>query len=191
MSNTENTYRKELLLHHWVRTIKELYPTTRTENPYQSELESVSDYLTLDEKLLFHDVLHSITLINAHSRQNEQKQLISTHADFMNALQMVTPKDSQLTIKALEAHEKLQQVFKTEPFTYLEACQKLRISKTTFRRLLKPLMLRGLISRQGQTAHQKALFQIRAIEVTQEAAALNSFETMQGEWKDFEGFVEF
>lgn len=187
----ENTHRKELLLYHWVRIIRELYPHIRTENPYQAELEALTEYLNLDQKLLFNDVLHSITLINAHSRRNETKQLISTHADFMNALQMVTPIESQLTIQSIEAHEKLSSIFKENPFTYLDACTRLRVSKTSFRRIMKPLILRGLLTKLSETREKKALFQIQTIKVDHQEPELDPFETMQGDWKDFQGFVEF
>lgn len=187
----ENTYRQENLLHHWVRIIQELYPNTRTENPFQKELNSFSEILTLEEKLLFHDVLHCITLINAHSRQSSTKQLISTQTDFMNALQMVLPEGSKLTLKAIEIHKQLTTLFKDQPFSYLDACTRLRISKSTLKRIMKPLLIRGLIIKQNETKEKKTLFQAIKIDVTHEEPQLNPFETMQGDWKDFVGFIEF
>ena len=187
---------KQLLLYHWVRIAKELYPNSRTENPDQKEFEALSRHLTLDEKLLFHDILNSITVINGHSRLNDNKQLISTHADFMNAMQLIMPVELRLTQKGINAYTKLQSIFKNKTFDYVQAGSRLKVSIKTVFRMFKPLVAHGLIHQLPTKPNEKALFQITEIESTTFDSTAHStneniFETMQGEWKDFVGFVEF
>lgn len=189
--HSENSNQSKILLYHWVRIIKELFPHKKTENPYTKETQTLSQHLSLDDKLLFHDLLHSITLINAQSRQNEANQLISSQSDFINALQLVLPKTQQPSLKALNTHEKLRAIYQDKPFTYLDACTKLKVSKSTIKRAFKALMAQGLITRLNQTKAKKAQFQAIPIKQDIQEPTLNIFEQMQGDWKDFIGFVEF
>jgi hypothetical protein len=192
MKDQKNTFeQKQLLLHHLIQIVQELHPNTRTQNPYQTA--TIADYLDLQGQLLFRKVLHCITVINGHSRTNDTREIISTRSDYINALQLVLPAEMKLDVKSLNAHAKLRTHFVDNPFTQLEACCLLRISKTGFRRRLQPLLLQSLIIKQKEKREQKALF--RAIEPDlideKQNPTQSLFEMMQGEWKDYIGFVEF
>ena len=187
----ENSDRSKILLYHWVRIIKRFSPHKRTENPYWQETQTLSEHLSLEDKLLFHDLLHSITLINAQSRQNDQKQLISTQADFINALQLIQPQTQRSNLKTLNTHEKLRSIFQEKAFTYLDACTRLRTSKSTIKRTFKSLLVQGLLIKLDRTQEKKTLFQAIPIKQVIQEPIQSMFETMQGDWKDFIGFVEF
>lgn len=181
---------KRLILYQWIRLVKEICPNKATQNPFDSELEKL-DFLTIEEQLLVKNTLHSLTLINSNSRTNEEGMLISTQSDFMNALHLVIPKDLKLDIRVGEFHHQLLQEFKQRPFTYLEAMVKLRITKSTLKRRLKPLLIRKLVIKLEETETKKAEFVVKELIQNQSESNESIFDTMQDEWKDFVGFVEF
>jgi len=186
----QNTSQKRLFLYQWNRLVEEICPNKATQNPFYSELEKL-DFLTIEEQLLIKDTLHSLTLINSNSRTNEEGILISTQSDFLNALHLVIPNDLRLDEKAIDVHLQLLKEFKNQPFTYLEAMVKLRITKSTLKRRLKPLLIRKLIVKLKETETKKAEFVARELPKNSIESQESIFETMLGEWKDFVGFVEF
>ena len=109
----------------------------------------------------------------------------------MNALQLVVPKELQLDTKTAEAHEQLLNKFQSNPFTNFDGCRLLRISKTSFIRRLKPLLLHGLVIRVGSIENRKTLYQAKDFSEIEKTTSETLFEEVQGEWKDFVGFVEF
>ena len=133
-----------LLLHEWVRIVKELNPNKRTENPFCEELEQMTGQLQISEGLLLKDLLHSITLMNRESRINGKGELISTHADLLNALRLILPSTKRIGTREAEALETLKAWFGEENFTYYEASLRLRCSHTTVKRYLQRLLAHGL-----------------------------------------------
>ena len=186
----QNTNQKRLFLYQWIRLVKEICPNRITQNPFEVELEKL-DFLTIEEHFLIKDTLHSLTLINSNSRTNEEGVLISTQSDFLNALHLVIPNDLRMDIKVGKFHHQLLKEFKNHPFTYLEAMVKLRITKSTLKRRLKPLLIRKLIIKLEETETKKAEFVARELPKNPIESTESTFETMLGEWKDFVGFVEF
>ena len=186
----QNQDKKRLFLYQLIRLVKEICPNKITQNPFESELRKL-DFLTIEEQLLIKDTLHSLTLINSNSRINEEGILISTQSDFLNALHLVIPNDLRLDIKVGEFHHQLLKEFKNQPFTYLEAMVKLRITKSTLKRRLKPLLIRNMVIKLEETETKKAEFIAQELPKTTIEPKESTFETMLGEWKDFVGFVEF
>jgi len=157
ISKMQHQDQKRLFLYQLIRLVKEICPNKTTQNPFESELEKL-DFLTIEEHLLIKDTLHSLTLINSNSRTNEEGVLISTQSDFLNALHLVIPNDLRMDIKVGEFHYQLLKEFKNQPFTYLEAMVKLRITKSTLKRRLKPLLIRKLVIKLKKTKTKKAEF---------------------------------
>jgi len=183
---------KRLLLHRLNTIIKALFPNHHTKNPYQIEQIETIKNLDLEDKILLKELVHSITLLNGFSRINNENQITSTRTDLVNALQLTLPKELQLTQKNLEIHSKLSAIFKEQPFDYVSAGSRLKTSKTTLKRQFRPLIAHGLIKQLPSKESSRALFQIIKItEKTELNTSQEIFETMQGEWKDFIGFVEF
>lgn len=176
-----------LLLHEWVQIVTALNPHQRTQNPYQETLTQLTAHLTIKEQLLHQSLVHSITLMNKHGRTNEKGELISTESDNLNALELLLPAEQQLTTKTLGIHSQLRKTFKDTPFTYVEACSRLKLSHSTVKRLLRPLLLYGLIEKGRSSDSTKTI--LRAIDKTT-SQSQELFEEMQGEWVDFRGFVE-
>jgi DNA-binding MarR family transcriptional regulator len=182
---------RKLLLYRLTTIIKALFPHQNTYNPHQEQQE-VTKYLDQEEQLLFNELVHSITLLNGFSRINNQNQIISTKTDLVNALQLTLPKELQLTQKNLNIHSKLSEIFDSSTFDYVSAGSRLKTSKTTLKRQFRPLIAHGLIKQLPSKESSRALFQIIKItEKTELNTSQEIFEIMQGDWKDFIGFVEF
>jgi len=93
----------------------------------------------------------------------------------------------------VDIYSQLLKEFKNQPFNYLEAMVKLRVTKSTLKRRLKPLLLliRKLVIKLKKTKTKKAEFVAGELPKNSIEPQNQSFETMPGEWKDFVGFVEF
>lgn len=183
---------KRLLLHRLNTIIKAIFPNHHTKNPYQIEQIETIKSLDLEDKILFNELVHSITLLNGFSRINNQNQIISTKTDLVNALQLTLPKELQLTQKNLNIHSKLSEIFESSTFDYVSAGSRLKTSKTTLKRQFRPLIIHGLIKQLPSENSKRALFQtIKITEKTELNTSQEIFETMQDDWKDFVGFVEF
>ncbi|MFY0602077.1 MAG: hypothetical protein JXR03_20550 [Cyclobacteriaceae bacterium] len=180
--------RKLLLLHEWTQIIQSLYPHKSTQNPYQNHLTQLTEHLTIKEQLLHQSLVHSITLMNKHSRMNERGELISTESDNLNALYLLLPPEAQLTPKNLTIYSTLKATYQDQPFTYVEASSRLKLSHSTVKRLLRPLLLYGMIEKARSQDSTKT--QLRVIDTTQDQSE-EFFAEAQGEWKEFRGFVAF
>jgi hypothetical protein len=195
----ETNETKELLLYQWVRIVKEIFPRTRIENPYQSELASLSEKLDITERFLLEDLLEAITLMNKSSRENEQGELITSKEDLLNAIQLITPKGKRITSKSLDILGRLETVFEGESFTYHQALTALKVSHSTIKRQLAPLIKNGDIIRlkdqkQGFN-NNRALLQLvlskeSLIHQEEEIEEENMFSEAMGEWTEFQGFVD-
>lgn len=187
---TNSTEEKRLLLYRLTRIIKTLYPTKRTQNPFDRQRQEITQHLDPEDMILLTDLLHCLTILNGNSRMNEAGELISTQTDWLNAVQLILPQELQLTPKILNAWEQLKEVIGKRPFDNVEACSRLKLSQQTFKRYKKPLLLHGLIIQHKTKGNARALFQIVNINPAPNTSQ-QLFEDMQGEWKDFVGFVEF
>jgi len=174
---------RKLLLYRLIRLVKALYPTTRTNNPYQSQL---STYLELEDQLLCKDLIHVLTILNGHSRLTD-KELTSTQTDYLNALQMILPRELQLTPKVLAIHEQLLGIYEESPFTYIESCSRLKTSKTVLKRILRPLLLHGLAEKCKPDKGTKILIRVLKSSTKHETSM---FDQAHEAWKDYKGFVE-
>ena len=189
MENNEENNR-QLKLYRLARLIKSLYPATSVSTSYKSYQSIIDRLLDEDEKLLFEDLLSAITVLNGFGRKLGGRTLYSSESDFMNALQLVLPKDLQLTERVLDVHQSLLKIFGDKGFTYLEARNKLRISETHLRRLLKPMFLHKLAIREIPKSGRTKVY-LKSMVHKEKESYQETFEQMQGEWKDFVGFVEF
>lgn len=191
MNNTTNTTEeKRLLLYRLTRIIKALYPTKKTQNPFNQQKQEITQHLDPEDTILLSDLLHCLTLLNGNSRINEKGELISTQTDWLNAVQLILPEELKLTPKILNAWERLKEAIGERPFDNVEACSRLKLSQQTFKRYKKPLLLHGLIIQQRTKGKARALFQIVNINPVPNTSQ-QIFEDMQGEWKNFVGFMEF
>jgi hypothetical protein len=188
----ENGDNKELLLYQWVRIVREIFPRTRTENPYQNELKALSEKLELTEVFLLEDLIHAITLMNKNSRENEKGELLTTREDLLNAVQLIMPKEKRIAPKHLETLARLRAVFKYEPFTWLQAIIALKTSRSTIKRNLDPLLTNGYIIKLEEKHRKKRLLQIAEPEaLLQEKEEEESmFLEAMGDWSEFQGFVD-
>jgi hypothetical protein len=180
---------RQLRLYRLTRLIREIYPNTPINNPYRNNQNIITEMLNEDEKLLFNDVLESITLLNGEGRKASGRTLQSTEQDYLNALKLVMPKENMLSETYLDHHRHLREQFKDEGFTYLEARHYLKKSMSGVKRIFNVLELYGLLKRH-HPKHGRATFWVMEKEV-EDKGHMELFEDMQGEWKDFIGFVEF
>lgn len=190
VNTTNSTEEKRLLLYRLTRIIKALYPTKKTQNPFDQQQQEITRHLDLEDMILLTDLLHCLTILSGNSRINEAGELISTQTDWLNAVQLILPQELQLTPKILNAWEQLKEAIGERPFDNVEACSRLKLSQQTFKRYKKPLLLHGLIIQKKTKGNARSLFQIVNINPVPNTSQ-QLFEDMQGEWKDFLGFIEF
>jgi hypothetical protein len=188
----EKVETKELLLYQWVRIVKEIFPRTRTENPYQNELKAITKKLGVTETLLLEDLIHTITLTNKNSRENEKGELLTTREDLLNAVQLVIPKNKRMTSKNVETLAQLKAVFQDEPFTWLQAIIALKTSRSTVKRNLVPLLTNGYIIKLEEKHRKKRLLQIAEPEalLQEKEEEENMFLEAMGDWSEFQGFID-
>jgi hypothetical protein len=158
-------------------------------NPYRGSQNIITEMLNEDELLLFNDVMESITLLNAESRKTSGRTLQSTEQDYLNALRLVMPRENMLSETYIDYHRSLRERFGEEGFTYLEARHYLRKSISAVKKTFNILEMYGLLKRH-HPKHGRATFWVMEREV-EDNGHMELFEEMQGEWKDFIGFVEF
>ncbi|MGD1957983.1 MAG: hypothetical protein ACFB2Y_03965 [Fulvivirga sp.] len=115
---------RKLALYRLTSLISSLFPNQPTHNPYFEKTQQLTKKLSIEDKLLFHDVLHSITLLNATTINKSTLQ--SSETDLLNAIKLILPKSLQLTERHLNLYEQLYQTYNTELFTYVEACSRLK-----------------------------------------------------------------
>ena len=105
----------------------------------------------------------------------------------LRTLRLLLPKGLQLTEKHLKAHQKLYEVYDRELFTYLEACRCLKVGSSTLRRYLTVLVYHGLIRKHAPRS-KRVLLEVLP-EASRTTCEGGAFEEMQGEWKEYRGFV--
>jgi hypothetical protein len=194
MKNQKTEIEKKLLLYELVQIVEALFPNKKSENPYFETTQKNIQSLDLEEQLLFHKLLHSLTLLNKQSRVNPTRYIFETsREDVINILHIFKGELAENPRKVFAFYYELQQKFKTQPFTKLEAQVLLRTPKRTIERHLYQLMAYDLIEFTGKHFGSKNLYQIKEnpkgdIENLEQE---NIFEEAFKEWEDFQGFVEF
>ncbi len=180
--------KKELLLYRWTRLTAELHPTTKTSNPYLEEVDKIK--LDIHQELLLADVIHAITLMNKEDRTVISGKIISAREDVINAIQLLLPASYRLTNNKLETLNKLEQTFGEAPFTYLQACQKLKMSHTSLKRHLQPLKMYRLVQDLEFNSEGKRKMQLvpRTVDALKEDSSI--YTQMMEEWNDFQGFTD-
>ncbi|MCF6299608.1 MAG: hypothetical protein L3J52_00565 [Proteobacteria bacterium] len=186
-----------LFLYEMTAIIKALHPRKYIHNPFEKEIDQLSELLDIKEALLLKEVMDCITLLNKQSRINEQNQLISTREDFVNALQLVLPKEKRLSQKALKVYETLKETFAEEHFTYYQLYARLKIPKSTFKRHAQVLLVYGLLEHSYTNARSGAkLAQFKVVENTlidlsvHEQEEEDPYHEMMQEFEDAKGFTD-
>ena len=178
---------RKLLLYRLSRLVRALYPTAVTQNPYRDHSPTAYYSLDAEDQLLFEDLLHSITVLNGYGRLTGSHELVSTRSDFLSALQLVLPRELQLTPRMMDVHEQLQSVYGDQPFTYMEACSRLKLSRTSLKRLLKPLLFHRLMVKYKPQSGQVRL----RVVATDRDYLPTIFDQIHEPWRDYQSFTEF
>ncbi len=180
--------KKELLLYRWARLTAELHPLLKSSNPYLEEVDKIK--LDIHQELLLADVIHAITLINKEDRTVISGKIISAREDVINAIQLLLPASCRLTSLRLETLNKLEQTFGEEPFTYLQACQKLKMSHTSLKRHLLPLKMYRLVLDLEFNSEGKRKMKLvpRTVDALKEDSSI--YNQMMEEWEGFQGFTD-
>jgi hypothetical protein len=195
MKNQKTPSEKKLLLYELVQIVAELFPHKQSENPYFEITQKQTKDLDLEEQLLFHKLLHSLTILNKQSRINPNKRTFETsREDVINVLHLFKTELSENPRNVLLFYEKLQEKFKNETFTKLDAQVLLKVPKRSVERYLYHLITYDLVeitsqhfgSKNQYLIKEKAKNEIENLQETQE----DIFGEAHREWEDFKGFVD-
>ncbi len=187
-NGSDKKKKHELLLYKWARLTSKLQPFLKSSNPYLEEVDKIK--LDIHQELLLADIIHAITLINKEDRTIMSGKIISAREDVINAIQLLLPASYRLTNSKLGTLNKLEQIFGEEPFTYLQACQKLKISHTSLKRHLQPLKMYRLVIDLEFNSQGKRKMKIipRTVDALKEDSSI--YNQMMEEWDDFQGFTD-
>jgi hypothetical protein len=193
MKNQKTEIEKKLLLYELVQIVEALFPNKKSENPYFETTQKNIQSLDLEEQLLFHKLLHSLTILNKQSRVNPTRYIFETsREDVINILHLFKGELAENPRKVFAFYYELQQKFKTQSFTKLEAQVLLRTSRRSVERCFYQLIAYDLLEVTGKHFGSKNLYQIKEnpkVEI-QSLEQENIFEEAFKEWEDFKGFVE-
>jgi hypothetical protein len=193
MKNQKTEIEKKLLLYELVQIVEALFPNKKSENPYFETTQKNIQSLDLEEQLLFHKLLHSLTLLNKQSRVNPTRYIFETsREDVINILHLFKGELAENPRKVFAFYHELQEKFKNQSFTKLEAQVLLRTPKRTVERHLYQLIAYDLVEVTGKGFGSKNLYQIKKnpkLEI-ENLEQENIFEEAFKEWEDFQGFVE-
>ena len=186
-----HTAEKKVLLYELQQIIKALYPSLKTVNPYQTQIQQYLKDLPIKEKLLYNEIVHSLTLLNKRSRINEHQKIITSKTDILNAMQLLDFEQLPKQKQSLEIHEKLYKKYKNKPFTKLDAQVYLRKSKTTIRRYFMDLQQLELVEKINQKKQFRDLYQVKRKPTNyQEKETRSIFEQAFEEWEDYQGWTD-
>jgi len=190
-SQKTHTEQKKVLLYELQQITKALYPKLKTVNPYQAQIQEYLKDLPIREKLLYKEIVHSLTLLNKQSRLNEQQKIITSKTDILNAMQLLELNQIPKQTQSLEAHEKLYKKYRNKPFTKLDAQVYLRKSKTTIRRYFKDLKQLELLEKTNQKKQFREQYQVKRKAVNyQEEETRSIFEQAHEQWEDYQGWTD-
>lgn len=177
---------KKLLLHRLVMIVENLFTGVHTQIP--SEISMLYGYLNSEDHLLYESLVRCITLLNRPSRMQEGDRLLSSQDDLLNALHLLLPRNEQLTPKILDSYDVLRSFYKESWFNYHQAASRLQVSERTVHRMIKVMLLYGLLERDTEAFNKRAKFRVP---VDPNDSALSMFSEANEDWEDFIGFVEF
>jgi len=182
-----------LYLYEFVRLTKALYPNQVTSHVFKEELTKLAHIYTLSELFLIEDLIKAITLINQKDRTKEKQTVLSTLEDFNNAKEMMLPQEYKLSQNNLESLLKLKNRFGTKQFGYTDLCVIIQKSYSVAKILIKKLRANNYIIKHiHPTNSNDVSFSINynSLQTEEPKRKENIFEIMQGDWKDFDGFIE-
>ena len=186
-----HTAEKKVLLYELQQITKALYPTIKTVNPYQEQIQDYLKELPIKEQLLYNEIVHSLTLLNKQSRINEHQKIITSKTDILNAMQLLDLEQLPKQNQSLEAHEKLYKKYRNKPFIKLDAQVYLRKSKTTIRRYFIDLKQLELLEKTNQKKQFRDLYQVKKKPIIyQEKETKSIFEQAHQEWEDYQGWTD-
>ena len=190
-SQKTHTAEKKVLLYELQQITKALYPTIKTINPYQEQIQHYLKDLPIKEQLLYSEIVHSLTLLNKQSRINEHQKIITSKTDILNAMQLLDLEQLPKQNQSLEVHEKLYKKYKNKAFTKLDAQVYLRKSKSTIRRYFIDLKQLELIEKLSQKENYRALYQVKRKPIIyQEQETRTIFEQANEEWENYQGWTD-
>jgi hypothetical protein len=186
---------KKILLYELVQIVAELFPHKQSENPYFDITQKQTKDLDLEEQLLFHKVLHSLTILNKQSRINQSKRTFETaREDVINVLHLFKTELSENPRNVLLFYDKLKEKFTNQTFTKLDVQVLLKVPKRSVERYLYHLITYDLVEITSQHFGSKNQYLIKekAKNEIENVATIEDdiFEEANREWEDFKGFVE-
>jgi hypothetical protein len=179
---------RQLALYEWTQLVRILHPRKVVKNPFLKKFESVLDHLPAKSQRLFTDLVSGITLMNRNSRTCSGQYVTSDISDNLNALQLILPDDLKLKPVHDEILMVLHAKFGSQTFTYNQAQIVLKCSKSTIKRKLRPLILFHRIEKVDHPKDRRTWMRI-ADSITNHRKK-TSFDQVQEEWEDFNGFVD-
>jgi hypothetical protein len=195
MKNQKTQSEKKLLLYELVQIVAELFPHKQSENPYFDITQKQTKDLDLEEQLLFHKVLHSLTILNKQSRINQSKRTFETaREDVINVLHLFKTELSENPRNVLLFYDKLKEKFTNQTFTKLDVQVLLKVPKRSVERYLYHLITYDLVEITSQHFGSKNQYLIKEKPKNEsqnlEKLEEDIFGEANKEWEDFKGFVD-
>ena len=164
MNNPKN------LIYRLIEIVKTLEPHKRTKNPYQDHIQKQIINLDLEDQIILHNLIHAITILNQSTRKLENRTLISTREDNINALELILPNRNKISQSTLLFKQQIEEFFGYKSFIKIEAQDQLRISKTTFVNHANKLIAHNLMQFVGLTpgVSQRSIYQLIKPEIMEE-----------------------
>lgn len=181
---------RKILLYELQHIVQELYPKKRTVNPYQRETQNYLAQLVPAEQLLFHHLLHCVTLINQHGRSKERQTIVSSQTDILNTMRLLESEQIPFNQKAITAYYKLYKRFKHTPITLLDAQVVLRKSQSSIKRYFILLQKIELLKSVEEKRGQKYQYQLLKKAPQKPTEAKGIYEEAFEQWEDYTGFID-
>ena len=158
-SNTPEA--RKILLYELVGIIEELYPNKQTDNPYFEASQKQIKSLTLEEQLLFHKLLHVLTILNKQSRLSPTgKGFETAREDIINVLHLFKPELSENPQNMLLFLDKVKEKFKKEWFSKKDLHTAFNIPNRTLERYIHQLLAYDMLLLNKGKVGVKHLYQI-------------------------------
>jgi hypothetical protein len=182
---------KKILMYELVHIVEELFPNKRTENPYFETTQNHAQGLPLEEQLLFHKLIHSLTLLNKQCRINPTKQYFATsEEDVVNILHLFKPELAENPRKVFAFYDDLKAKFQENFFTKEQAQAFSKTSKRSTERYLQQLITYDLAQREpGRIGNQRAKYKLK-IKEKRKPNPKSIYEEAFEEFEDFKGFID-
>lgn len=185
---------QKILLYEWIHQVRLLYPRKAVFNPYSDQLTNLGYEVKRKDQLLLCETVKSVTLLNQHSREVEGGKIMSTREDVVNGLQLFLSVVYGLQKPCMQFYHLLGTHFSRGVFSYQDVCLKLKISYSTAKRKLYPLLAFGLVEKTGDKLCGKELMQLGEGLLKNNCEVDKPEDIYQeafSEWADYSGFIEF